>query len=714
MPSMKDAYTTRELAEALYLSRQAIDLRATREGWQSRKRAGRGGGSLWLVSSMPSETRDLLAAGVLRASSENPVKNDEKTALLPAKSLLLDIVPSVVQKECAVINTAFARASDRERRVATARLAFVRKIERLAALVGKEGAVQQILQAAEADELSPALTAHLNNANACLRKGQATCLSRRSLYRWCSDYANGGESALLPSSRKQDAVPDWAEHFMRHYAKPQNPTVALAYDAFCTEMSAKGITEFPSIHACRRLLKKMSIPERALGRATGNALLKLRPHKRRSTKELWPTDVYTADGTTFDAEIQHPFNGQAWKPEVTAVLDVATRLCVGISINLSESALTILDALRMACSFGGVPALFYSDNGAGYINKIMQDDSTGLFPRLGIEFTSSIPGRPQGKGLMERAVGTLWVKAAQGLATYTGALMDEDSAHANFKLTRKQIQAGQGGKKQRLPTWNAFKAHILARVEDYNSTPHRGLPLFTDAEGRRRHYAPNEYWQSFVVRGFQPVLVPDEIKDELFMPAEHRRVRNGWIEFYGGRYYAPELAEFHQEQVEVRYDIWDAAKIYAWTVDGRKICTAALDGNTIDYFPKSRIEAARERREKAQIKRIGDKLHRIVPDAEIILPEKPSLADSTAPQAVFSANHSANAALPKHEEVLALAEEKDMRPTIFSYPYQRFEWLMQHKESQTEKDKAWLASYASSEEYADMAELYEIKGIAYH
>jgi putative transposase len=730
-------YSTSALVDLLGISQQAVSRRSAKEGWQALPREGRGGGSLWIVASMPAETRDLIASALLRQKPVCPAWEDTDSSdvvgltasdadfdnsgkipsILPnsavKNALLASSVPSIAQNK---VDLAFAHASDRERRVASARLAFVREVESLKPIVGKEGAVLHILEAAQCGELSPALTVQLARANACLRQGQVSALSRRSLYRWCSDFANGGVAALLPSSRTKDPVPDWAEDFMRQYAKPQNPTVVLAYKDFYDALRAKGCTDLPSIHACRRLLARMSMPEREAGRATGNALLKLRPHKRRSTKELWPTDVYTADGTTFDAEIQHPHTGQAWKPEVTAVLDVATRRCVGLSVNLSENALTILDALRMACCFGGIPAMFYSDNGAGYINKLMQDDNTGMFPRLGIEFTAAIPGRPQGKGLMERAVKTLWVEAAQGLASYTGALMDEDSAHANFKLSRKQIKAGKGGKRQILPTWEAFKSHILRRVEEYNATPHRGLPLFTDAKGRRRHYAPEEYWQTFVMRGFSPVSVDAEIQDELFMPSERRKVRNGWIEFYGGRYYAPELAEFHGESVEVRYNVWNPASIYAWTLEGRKICQAMLDGNTIDYFPQSRIEAARVRREKAQVKRLDAKLQRIVPGAVISLPdtEQPCspvvLADST--QGLCSAKCRANAAVPAQEDA-PVAEEKDVRPTVFLYPYQRFEWLMRHQESQTEKDKVWLADYAKSEEYADMAEFYAVKGIAY-
>lgn len=56
--ALKEAYTTRELAKLFgYSTMRSVFLRAEREHWQARERAGRGGGKEWLVSSMPEETR---------------------------------------------------------------------------------------------------------------------------------------------------------------------------------------------------------------------------------------------------------------------------------------------------------------------------------------------------------------------------------------------------------------------------------------------------------------------------------------------------------------------------------------------------------------------------------------------------------------------------------------------------------------------------------
>ena len=66
MPMVRESYTSSELADLLSLTRQGIEYRASREGWQSRKREGRGGGKDWLVSSMDKETRTQIFAALQR------------------------------------------------------------------------------------------------------------------------------------------------------------------------------------------------------------------------------------------------------------------------------------------------------------------------------------------------------------------------------------------------------------------------------------------------------------------------------------------------------------------------------------------------------------------------------------------------------------------------------------------------------------------------
>lgn len=64
MNGVKEAYTTQEIARIWSVDASTVIRRAKREGWQSRPRAGRGGGNEWFVASMPESTRLAIAAKV--------------------------------------------------------------------------------------------------------------------------------------------------------------------------------------------------------------------------------------------------------------------------------------------------------------------------------------------------------------------------------------------------------------------------------------------------------------------------------------------------------------------------------------------------------------------------------------------------------------------------------------------------------------------------
>ncbi len=476
MGEIKEAYTAQEMKEILgYADVRNISLRAKREGWQSRPRSGRGGGFEWLVSSMPEKTRLVIAYAV------KPTDDAPATVAAPA-----------------LPNTAPLRhLSEKERNTVVARLAFVREIERLALVSSYKAAISSLALASLQGTLPARLAGLVPFANARYGRGESRGLSERSLYEWRAVYAEKGEAGLIPRHpQKVMTPPAWLHLFLKFWQRPQKPSIAQAHEEFAgacqsiitgvntnlpvdlnvtdtqrfllnaaAELQKSGI---PSIYAVRRWLQKIALPEREAGRRTGNALLHLRPHKLRLTDDLLPTDVYTADGTTADVEVLHPYNGQPFKPELTFVVDVATRRVVGVSVALAEDKFTILDALRMACCAGGIPAIFYTDNGPGYKNKLMLAEGVGMLERLGIEKADAIPGRPQGKGLMERTVQTLTRRLCKQFASCTTYDMDPDAAHKVFKLSRKQIkETGTSGYQ---PSWQEFLDALKRRVAQYNAT----------------------------------------------------------------------------------------------------------------------------------------------------------------------------------------------------------------------------------------------------
>ena len=728
MGEIKEAYTAQEMKEILgYADVRNISLRAKREGWQSRPRSGRGGGFEWRVSSMPEKTRLVIAYAV------KPTDDAPATVAAPA-----------------LPNTAPLRhLSEKERNTVVARLAFVREIERLALVSSYKAAISSLALASLQGTLPARLAGLVPFANARYGRGESRGLSERSLYEWRAVYAEKGEAGLIPRHpQKVMTPPAWLHLFLKFWQRPQKPSIAQAHEEFAgacqsiitgvntnlpvdlnvtdtqrfllnaaAELQKSGI---PSIYAVRRWLQKIALPEREAGRRTGNALLHLRPHKLRLTDDLLPTDVYTADGTTADVEVLHPYNGQPFKPELTFVVDVATRRVVGVSVALAEDKFTILDALRMACCAGGIPAIFYTDNGPGYKNKLMLAEGVGMLERLGIEKADAIPGRPQGKGLMERTVQTLTRRLCKQFASCTTYDMDPDAAHKVFKLSRKQIkETGTSGYQ---PSWQEFLDALKRRVAQYNATPHRGLPRFVDGTGKRRNYSPDEYWATFTAQNWEPVTVSDDLREELFMPAEQRQVRNGWITFYNAKYFSFELADFHGERVQVRYDIWDPSKVYVWTLDGRKICTAELNGNAMPYFPKSRIQAGRDKREKAQVQRLEKKVQAVIPGATVTLPDQTDgvvidVADSMARDFV-PVQPAAPEPLEQLREFLPPVEEEapisgELRRPCFACGPDRYEWLVHHPDRWEDGDLEWIRHYVQTEEYLSLEDYYRQRGLAW-
>ena len=61
---------------------------------------------------------------------------------------------------------------------------------------------------------------------------------------------------------------------------------------------------------------------RERGRMGVHELKALQPFKRRKTDDLWPNDVWVADGHTFDAEVINPLTGQAFRPEITQITSI--------------------------------------------------------------------------------------------------------------------------------------------------------------------------------------------------------------------------------------------------------------------------------------------------------------------------------------------------------------------------------------------------------
>jgi len=474
-----------------------------------------------------------------------------------------------------------------------------------------------LISAADGFQLVPERLITANDRKNC------AAIGRTQIYAWFKERDVRGVAALAPVPPKTKAPihPGFAG-FLKFYARPSKPTATDALNEYLktNPPSEQQISLSQVRHILRNRLNNI---EKNVGR---EGLLTLRSrlaYVTRITDGMLPTTIYTADGKTFDAEVADPVTKRPIRPEITTVMDVATRKIVSISLDRSENQRTVAEALRRGCVEHGICAIFYVDRGAGYKNQAMDADVSGLMGRLGITKMHAAPYGSQAKGLIERPNNTVWDTLAKRLPTYMGRDMDKEASDKIHKLTRKDI--AEFGHSRLLPSWQEFVRLCLAMVEEVNAKEHRSLPKFIDpATGRQRHMSPNEAWDAHISDGFSPIAVEPDEADDLFRPYEIRTVRRCEVNWNGNTYFDNALNPYHETKVMVGYDYHQADKVWLREFDvttgqpGRLICVARFMANAERYVPLSYEQKALETRAKGQKKRLQNKVDRV--DAQLQTP----------------------------------------------------------------------------------------------
>lgn len=610
----KSHYSAAELAElrlpGLPSTERNIRAAAERGGWASvsvPSRGRAGSRAEYAVTSLPEVARRALlaravAAPVTSAVTAAPdlpppaaVSSSAPAGVLPAGAQLAR-APAVLFSD--------ADLTDRQRLERDARSGVLDAVRRLQGDTGcsQEAALTTLLTSARAGRLEPHIDRLLRLARDPRGRAGDGYPSVRTLKRWL------GAADLAPKIRRNAmAVPAWAQTFLRHYQQPQKPSVQAAYAAACRDWSGEPF----SVHQARRLVGALGAVTRERGRMGPRELKNIRPFVRRDFSLLQPNDVWSADGHTFDAEVQHPLHGRPFRPEITTFIDIATRRAVGWSVDLAESATAVADSLRYAVEHYGIPAIIYVDNGSGYRNAYMNgqakricadlnaDAALGLMGRLHTTLEHSLPYNSQARGVIERVHQTLWVAGAKELPSYMGREMDREARLAQFRVTRKALKAG--GAMPLMP-WHLFVEWVQARIDWYNSRAHRSL------KGR----SPDAAWQGFEAQGWQPeTLAADELAT-LFRPRVVRKLLRAEIRLFNNIYFARELEEFHGLEAQIAYDIHDVNRVWVYAPDGRFICAAEVNGNSRHYFPVPVVEQARQKRAKGRLARVETKRDEIL------------------------------------------------------------------------------------------------------
>lgn len=504
-----------------------------------------------------------------------------------------------------------------QREVMDARVALFREFQRLERKYGTGLAIQEFTSQAKNKTLPGHLQKLVKVANA---RGGANgrAISKSMIYRW-KGWSKTGLAAFAPKGIEKKEIPPWATFFFKCYQMPSNPSIPEAMEEM-EKILPENIT-MPSYHQVRRFHNKRSRLDRERGRKTGSAFTALKGYRKRDTSNYKPLGLGICDGHSFKAKVANPMSGRPFKPEICAIIDAATRVIVGWSTGLAESATTVADAVRHAATvnkskpFGGVFDTLYTDGGSGNTAKINTDEFTGLFPRLGTTHETGRPGNAQARGIIERLNKSLWIRAAKKLPTFMGKEMDKLTERNVYLLMAKDFR--KNNQCSKLISWPAFLLFCEQEVDAYNRRPHSSLPKINDPEtGRRRHLSPFEAWAWHMGNGWQQEdhQLTDGELEILFRPRIKAKVVRSSVALFGNSYFDKVLAHYRGQEVQVGYDIHDGERVQVWDKEDRLICYAGFEKNRTKFFPQSQQDKAADDRAKRRAKIKQDQLEEI--DAE--------------------------------------------------------------------------------------------------
>ena len=539
------------------------------------------------------------------------------------------VVKAKPKKALPVKTHDLADLTTKQREIADARMALVAYVGELEQVQSRIKAITHLCNAAKCGEISADLMALVSKANSKNGNNCGRVLSPRTLNQWVIDYhkcktAEERLRALAPGQRQADKVENiwWMSWFMGIYRQTNGISVVDAYRI----LEAEWVTRYaddeaylnmlPSLDQVRRALAKLPLHIREFGRLTGSKYKGLLPYVERDWSLFKANDIWIGDGHSLKMKVAHPIHGRPFTPELTMIIDGASRKIVGWSLALSESAFAVLDALRHAISQHGLPCIYYSDNGGGEKNILLDADVTGILPRFSIHHATGIAGNPQGRGIIERLNKTVGKRIAQRFPTYYGADADPDSKRRMLQSMISLSNAKKGAvltplqrkAKEKLVSWEELMVGIQDVIDWYNNEHVHSEIRCTPAIKYERVTDPKLI-----------IYLSDVELRDIERPQFERTTQRGLIEWKNHKYFHLDLLNYQGEKVIVGIDIHNADFVQVRTLDGRFICNAEFEAHKKAAFPVPMVEQQRENRAKGRLNRIKHRENEILDELNPVI-----------------------------------------------------------------------------------------------
>ena len=442
---------------------------------------------------------------------------------------------------------------------------------------------------------------HLDGETSVAEISRSSRIPLRTLYRWVSECRkNDGKCLGMKKRSDKNSHRKFPENLIRFieglaFQSPKK-SVARIHSDVSEYASKKGFSQ-PSYSTIKRVINKL--PQGALDLEHKGRKFYENNHELLYRREAnQPNHIWQADHTELDIYVLDD-KGQQRRPWLTIIIDDYSRAIAGYylyfehptalqtALTLRESIWYKTDSKWVIC---GIPDILYTDHGTDFTSEHIEI----VCAQLKIKPIFSAPGKPRGRGRVERFFSTVNQKFLSNLPGYINK-----KKHHEHLLTLKQLDE---------------KMHDFL-VNQYHYTTHSTTKVTPLSRWNQKNFIPR---------------MPESLEQLnllLLCVVKERLVQRDGIRFQGFRYVSPILAAYVKEPVIIRYNPKDLAEIWVYHQDVF-ICKAVCQELQSDCISLKEVIAARKKRKKelknliSQRKSIVDSLLGTIREEEITLDQQ--------------------------------------------------------------------------------------------
>lgn len=543
--------TVANIAEALSVSKQAVQKRANKESWPVIGEKVRGGGNVYQLESLP-ETIQLALAR--QQQSQEILLPQAVTEVLP--------VPANTTQQEIVLNAKEVRDASFK-----ADLLRIYQMTLDAAPWGQKVAAR--------DEFMVSYNSGIPWPNLYKEIGP---VSWKTVEAWARKVKRNGNDHFRLADRRgrhqrgiSSLTDQQTDILLKCVLRPNKPRIAEAIRISRLVMKQMGLDFSQSEATCRRWLRQWRNQNYHIwtfvreGAKAWND--KCAFYIERDLNVLQVGDVIVADGHSLNFEIINPWTGKR-QNHMTLILfyDMRSNMPLGWEIMPTENTAAISSALRRAIMrLGKYPRVVYLDNGRAFKARFFKGSPDfdeagygGLYERMGCDTIYAWPYHGQSKPV-ERFFGTFAELERLNALSYTGT-----------SIENKPPRMMRGEKLHRKLHEQQFGDRCLTLAE-----AHKAIAAWFDIYSARQQKDGH-------LKGLRPMDVFMESRGPgvdraeltwLMMSIEIKTLHRNGITFQGQNYYHPALYG-RRHPVTVRYDLQDTSSLWVFDQAGELICEA--------------------------------------------------------------------------------------------------------------------------------------------